>query len=289
MAGQIKEIQFKIEDNANINILMGQRGTLHTTATIEQIDKEHKSYAINYEFQWEPSFTEEKSDVDEEREQDLIVALAQMALSGEKLFALGEGTVHHPLEDAQYLLFVSHDGGGHTNVICKDIDEVMSNLDGIIEIEDNEEEFDLQEVSNAVAKLKIRSDDWFELPSSTWFTITKVASAPVAQPSIEYIATEPIETEAFLVFSTDQWQSNTSYELEGACSTIDQAREVVAKIFKEYGEDTKAVIKHTLLDENDFSDYEVYEYASGLEWKCDESEAEYGYLAQTSEEEGEDD
>lgn len=98
METQIKEIQFKIEDNANINILMGQRGVLHVTATVEQIDKEHKSYAVNYKFQWESSFAEDNH-VDEEHEKELIVALAQMGFSGDKLFVLSEGIVHQPLEE----------------------------------------------------------------------------------------------------------------------------------------------------------------------------------------------
>jgi len=286
MATQIKEIQFKIEDNANINILMGQRGTLHATAAIEQIDKEHKSYAVNYEFQWESSFTEEKSDVDEEREQDLIIALEKMGLSGEKLFALGEGTVHQPLEDAQYLLFISHNCGGHTNVIEKDIPSILLHIQSILEEEECEDELDLSEVSNELEELKIGGDDWFELSNSTWFTITKVAAQTVIQSSIEHVALEPVRTEAFLVFSADQYQTtNASYELEGVCSTIDRAQEFVTKIFRECGEDIKVVIQTAVLDDDGFHNYEVYGYESGLEWKCDESKAEYGYLRQTSKEE----
>jgi len=75
----------------------------------------------------------------------------------------------------------------------------------------------------------------------------------------------------YLVFSTDQWQTKDSYELEGVCSTLNRARDVVQKIFDEYPTDTKSVIKTTKINTNIFTDLEVYDCESGLEWKLEES------------------
>jgi hypothetical protein len=87
--------------------------------------------------------------------------------------------------------------------------------------------------------------------------------------------------DVFLVYSSDQHQTTSSYQLEGVVSNIDAAHTVVQKIFKEYGCETKSIVMTTVVDSNDFADYEVYDYENGLEWKHEDSGMNYGDLSQT--------
>jgi len=185
----MKTTTFKLEDNEKINEIFGQRGTLHTEAEIEKSDSEGHAYSVNYNFQWESSFTEERVLVSEDQETELIVALATLGFFGERLY-MGEANVS----------------------------------------------------SESATKIDV-----------------------------------------YLVFSADEWQSNASYELEGVCSSLEKAHDVVVKILKEYP-DCKAVVKTTHFDENSFSDIEVFSFESGLEWKSEASSSDYGYLALNSSE-----
>ena len=83
----------------------------------------------------------------------------------------------------------------------------------------------------------------------------------------------------FLTYSTDEWQSKDSYELEGVSSSLEKAHEVVKKIFDNYGDNVKAVIQKTEVDSNVFDDIEVYSFYSGLEWHRD-TDTDYGYMKQ---------
>jgi hypothetical protein len=93
--------------------------------------------------------------------------------------------------------------------------------------------------------------------------------------------TTELTKEVFITYSTDEWQSLDSYQLEGISSSLENARKVVVDIFHNLGCNIKAVIQSTKIDGHEFCDIEIYDYDEGLEWKTQDEDyitKDFGYL-----------
>jgi hypothetical protein len=110
------------------------------------------------------------------------------------------------------------------------------------------------------------------------------------QHNLSLAQIQPVETpkSIYLIFSTDEFQSCYSFQLENYVTNISAARKVVADLLSGRDAKKRAVIKHAKLDSSFFIDFESYHCKNGLDWKHFDSEKEFGYLPQPSKEDEDD-
>ena len=78
----------------------------------------------------------------------------------------------------------------------------------------------------------------------------------------------------YQAYKTDMYEQVDNTEVLGICSTVEKAREFIRKAMDR---DCKLIIEEVIVDEYDSgAKLEVYTLENGLEWKSENSDANYG-------------
>lgn len=87
----------------------------------------------------------------------------------------------------------------------------------------------------------------------------------------------------YQIYSADVWLNSKSKEDIGIASSIEKARGFVKSALSESNADVKIVIETCKVDEySGYAQFEVYDFECGLEYKNNDSDAEYGFLKMVS-------
>ena len=110
-----KTINFKVEDMASINRIMGQRGTLFMEATINSVDND-EDYGTDYDgvytMKWSSSFSEnEPHSISSALRNEMLELFLNSEFDEGEAFALSEHTVHDLSYFQKYNIpyMISHD------------------------------------------------------------------------------------------------------------------------------------------------------------------------------------
>ena len=110
-----KTINFKVEDMASINRIMGQRGTLFMEATINSVDND-EDYGTDYDgvytMKWSSSFSEnEPHSISSALRNEMLELFLNSEFDEGEAFALSEHTIHDLSYFQKYNIpyMISHD------------------------------------------------------------------------------------------------------------------------------------------------------------------------------------
>jgi len=149
-----KTINFKVEDMASVNTIMGQRGTLYVEATINSVDND-EDYGTDYEgiytMKWSSSFSENKPySISTALRSEMLELFLNSEFDEGEAFALSEHTLHDLSYFQKYGIpyMVSHD--------CARIESLIAlATKSIVKAEINDEALDADAVDKLVLGIKL--------------------------------------------------------------------------------------------------------------------------------------
>lgn len=148
-----KTINFKVEDIASTNKIMGQRGTLYVEATINAVDDD-EDYGTDYDgiytMKWSSSFSEnEPYCISNALRSEILELFLNSEFDEGEAFALSEHTIHDLSYFQRYTIpyMMSHD--------CARVESLIAlATKSIVEAEITEEALDADAVDKLVSDIK---------------------------------------------------------------------------------------------------------------------------------------
>lgn len=148
-----KVINFKVEDMASTNKIMGQRGTLYVEATINSVDCDEDygaEYDGTYTMKWSSFFSEnEPYCISNALRSEMLELFLNSEFDEGEAFALSEYTIHDLSHFQKYMIpyMVSHD--------CARVESLIAlATKSIVEAEITNEALDSDAVDKLVSEIK---------------------------------------------------------------------------------------------------------------------------------------